>query len=48
MQSISTIHWYNRCKATEDNILKYDKVMGTETIIIDGSFVFTAVIEMLT
>lgn len=32
--NISTIHWYNRRKVTEEDIPKYGKAMGIGTLII--------------
>lgn len=45
--NISTIHWYNRSKVNKDNAPKYGKSMGIGTIVIGGSIIFTAVLQMI-
>ncbi len=45
--NIKSIHWYNRTRITEETRPKYGKLMGTATIIIGGSIVLSAALEMI-
>ncbi len=45
--NISTIHWYNRRKVSEADVPKYGRCMGLGTLIIGGSFILTAILELI-
>ncbi len=45
--NISTIHWYNRHRVSAEDVPKYGKCMGIASIIIGGSFILTAILEMI-
>lgn len=45
--NISSIHWYNRRKVTEEDRPKYGKIMGIATIIIGLSISLTAILLMI-
>ncbi len=45
--NISTIHWYNRRKVSEEDAPKYGKLMGSGTIIIGISMISTAILQMI-
>ena len=45
--NISSIHWYNRTRITEETRPKYGKFVGIGTLIIAGGLVFSAVLNML-
>lgn len=45
--NISSIHWYNRLKITEENRKKYGKSMGIGTLIIGICMTITAILQMI-
>ena len=45
--NISSIHWYNRTRITEETRPKYGKLMGMGTIIIAGGLIAFSVLNML-
>ena len=45
--NISSIHWYNRTRITEETRPKYGKLMGIGTVIIGGGLVLSAVLNLL-
>lgn len=45
--NISSIHWYNRTRITEETRPKYGKLMGIGTLVIAGGLIFSAVLNML-
>lgn len=45
--NISSIHWYNRLKITEENRKKYGKSMGIGTLIIGICMSITAILQMI-
>lgn len=45
--NIASIHWYNRRKVREEDIPKYGRAMGSGTLIIGGSLVLTAVLQLV-
>ena len=45
--NISTIHWYNRTRITEETRPKYGKLVGTGTLIIGGGIILSAILNML-
>lgn len=47
MGNISSIHWYNRRKVSEEDVPKYGKVMGIASLIIGISFAITAILLMI-
>lgn len=47
MGNISSIHWYNRRKVSEENVPRYGKVMGIASLVIGLSFVVTAILLMI-
>ncbi|MCH5353932.1 MAG: hypothetical protein J1E06_10785 [Acutalibacter sp.] len=44
--NISSIHWYNRRKVSENDIPKYGKCMGIGSVIVGFSLVIPAVLEL--
>ena len=44
---ISTIHWYNRTRITEQTRHKYGKLMGSGTVIIGGGLIVSAILNMV-
>ncbi len=45
--NVSSIHWYNRRKVTEEDIPKYGKCVGMGTMICGGALVVSAGLEWL-
>lgn len=45
--NISTVHWYNRHRVTEEDVSKYGKFMGLGSITIGFSVILTAVLMMI-
>ena len=45
--NISSIHWYNRLKITEENRKKYGKSMGIGSLIIGICMTMTAILQMI-
>lgn len=45
--NISSIHWYNRRRITEETRKPYGKLMGISTIIIGAGIIFAALLEIL-
>ena len=45
--NISSIHWYNRRKVSANDISSYGKCMGTGSVIIGGSMIIAAILEMI-
>lgn len=45
--NISTIHWYNRIRITEETRPKYGKLMGAGTIIIGSGFILDTLLNLL-
>ena len=45
--NISSIHWYNRTRITEETRPKYGKFVGIGTLIIAGGLIFSAVLNMI-
>lgn len=45
--NISSIHWYQRQRVTEEDIPKYGRLMGNGTLIIGASAIATAILRML-
>lgn len=45
--NISTVHWYNRHRVTEEDVPKYGKFMGLGSITIGFSVILTAVLMMI-
>ena len=45
--NISSIHWYNRLKITEENRKKYGKSMGIGNLIIGICMTITAILQMI-
>lgn len=45
--NISSIHWYNRLKITEENRKKYGKSMGIGALIIGICMTITAILQMI-
>ena len=44
---ISTIHWYNRTRITEQTRHKYGKLMGSGTVVIGGGLIVSAILNMV-
>ncbi len=44
---ISTIHWYNRRKITEDNRHQYGKCVGIGMIIIGVTIIISALLDII-
>ena len=44
--NISTIHWYNRTRVTEEDRIPYGKAVGTGTIIIGASIVISGILAL--
>jgi hypothetical protein len=45
--NVSSIHWYNRRKVTEEDIPKYGRAVGCGTLIMGISFIATAILQMI-
>lgn len=45
--NISSIHWYNRTRITEETRPKYGKLMGIGTLIIAIGIILTAILEII-
>ena len=45
--NISSVHWYNRTRITEETRPKYGKFMGIGTVIISIGLVISAIINIL-
>lgn len=45
--NISTIHWYNRTRITEETRPKYGKLVGIGTLIIGVGILLSAILNML-
>ena len=45
--NISTIHWYNRTRITEETRPKYGRLMGLGTVIISIGLIISAIISIL-
>ncbi len=45
--NISSIHWYNRTRITEETRPKYGKLMGIGTLVVAGGLILSAVLNML-
>ena len=45
--NISSIHWYNRLKITEENRKKYGKSMGIGALIIGICMTIIAILQMI-
>ncbi|MCD8382431.1 MAG: hypothetical protein LUC30_05885 [Clostridiales bacterium] len=46
MGNISSVHWYNRARVSEEDIPKYGKCIGFGTGIIGGSLLATGLLEL--
>ncbi len=47
MGNISSIHWYNRRKVTEEDIPKYGRLVGSGTLVIGISMIVTGILQMI-
>lgn len=47
MGNISSIHWYNRRKVTEEDIPKYGRLVGSGTLVIGISMTVTGILQMI-
>lgn len=45
--NITSVHWYNRTRITEETRPKYGRFVGVGTLIIAGGLIFSAVLNML-
>ena len=45
--NISTIHWYNRVRITEENRKEYGKAIGTGTVIIGIGIVISFIVSFV-
>ncbi|MCD7761438.1 MAG: hypothetical protein LUH16_06655 [Clostridiales bacterium] len=45
--NISSVHWYNRARVSDEDVPKYGKWIGIGTCIIGGSALVTGVLELL-
>ena len=45
--NISSIHWYNRRKVSERDIPKYGKCVGAGTLVMGGSMILSALLEVI-
>lgn len=45
--NISTIHWYNRSRITEETRKSYGKAVGTGTLILGGSIVISNLLSLI-
>ncbi len=45
--NISSIHWYNKRRVSEEDVPRYGKCIGIGTIICGGTLLVTALLEML-
>ncbi len=45
--NISSIHWYNRTRITEENRREYGRVVGAGTLIIGVSFVLSGILSLI-
>lgn len=45
--NISSIHWYNRRRITEETRPKYGKLMGSATLIFAGGLTLFAILNMI-
>ena len=45
--NISSIHWYNRTRITEETRPKYGRLMGLGTVIIGIGLIISAIISIL-
>lgn len=45
--NISTIHWYNRTRITEETRRPYGKTVGTGTLIIGASIVISSLLSLI-
>lgn len=45
--NISSIHWYNRRKITEENQKPYGRLVGSGTVVIGLSLIITGILQML-
>lgn len=45
--NISTIHWYNRRKVSEEDVPKYGRAVGIGTLIIGASLIAAAVLQLV-
>ena len=45
--NISSIHWYNRTRITEETRPKYGKLMGSATIIIGEGLIIAAILNIV-
>ena len=45
--NISSIHWYNRTRITEETRPKYGKLMGIGTVVISTGLIISAIINIL-
>ncbi len=45
--NISTIHWYNRSRITEETRKPYGKAVGTGTLIIGVSIVISSLLSLI-
>lgn len=47
MGNISTVHRYNRRKVSQEDAPKYGRLMGIATLVISGSAILTAILQMI-
>lgn len=45
--NISSIHWYNRTRITEETRPKYGKLMGIGTVVISTGLIISAIINII-
>ena len=45
--NISSIHWYNRRKITEENRKPYGRLVGSGTVVIGLSLIITGILQLL-
>ena len=45
--NISSIHWYNRTRITEETRPKYGKLMGIGTVVISAGLIISAIINIM-
>ena len=45
--NISSIHWYNRTRITEENRREYGRVVGTGTLVIGVFFIVSGLLSLI-
>ena len=45
--NVSSIHWYNRTRITEETKPKYGKLMGIGTVVVSTGLIISAIINII-